>query len=329
MKALVPLSWLYGAAVGVRNRYYDTVGGTELPVPVVSVGNLTVGGSGKTPLVATLVKELMAGGLPVAVLSRGYGREGDAPFTLVSDGKRVLVDARAGGDEPVELARRIPGLVVAVGADRVAVAKRLLDELGPHVLVLDDGFQHRRLARDIDLVCFDCSERRERLHLLPAGRLREPLQNVKRASAVVLTRWSEACRSPDLGDVPAIRAITRVVGFTRLDVEETSLAAESFRDQPVGLALGIARPERVREDIDAHVVHVATRRDHHHWSDAELRKTLDGAKASGATALLTTGKDAVKMALPTPTVIPVYRIDVETEILDFERLRELVAFPPL
>lgn len=328
-KALLPLSWLFGAAVGIRNHYYDRVEATKLPVPVVSVGNLTVGGSGKTPLVAALAKEFLAREFPVAVLSRGYGREGHRDFVLVSDGKDVLVDAREGGDEPVELARTIPGLVVAVGADRARAAETLLDKLGPHVILLDDGFQHRRLARDVDLVCFDCTEPDSSLHLLPAGRLREPLRNLKRAHAVVLTRWSESCRVPEHGEVPTIRATSRVVGYTRLDTEGDSLDAEAFRDETVSLALGLARPERVLESLDAHVAHVVARRDHHRWSDAELRGIVDEAKAKGARALLTTGKDAVKMSFSNSVPLPVYRIDVETEILDLEALRGLMTFPPL
>ncbi len=331
-KALLPLSWLYGAAVGIRNHYYDSVEAKKLPVPVVSVGNITVGGSGKTPLVATLAKELLAREFPVAVISRGYGREGHAPFVLVSDGKEVLVGAREGGDEPVELARKIPALVVAVGADRVRAAETLLEKLGRHVILLDDGFHHRRLARNVDLVCFDCTESESSLHLLPAGRLREPLRNLKRADAVVLTRWSESCRAPVLGDVPVIRAISRVVGFTRLGGEGDSLDAGAFHDETVSLALGVARPERVREILDAHIAHVAhivVRRDHHRWSEAELREIVDEAKAKGARALLTTGKDAVKMFFPESASLPVYRIDVETEILDVDVLRGLVAFPPL
>ena len=337
-KALLPLAWLYGAAVGIRNHYYDSAEAKKLPVPVVSVGNVTVGGSGKTPLVATLAQELLAREFPVAVISRGYGREGHAPFVLVSDGKEVLVDAREGGDEPVELARKIPALVVAVGADRVRAAETLLEKLGRHVILLDDGFQHRRLARDVDLVCFDCTESESSLHLLPAGRLREPLRNLKRADAVVLTRWSESCRTPELGDVPVIRAISRVVGFTRLGEpggKDDTLDAGAFHDETVSLALGVARPERVRESLDAHIAHVAhivVRRDHHRWSETELREIADEAKAKGARALLTTGKDAVKMCLldsADSASLPVYRIDVETEILDLEVLRGLVAFPPL
>ncbi len=329
MKALLPLSWLYGAAVGVRNRYYDRVDAKKLPVPVVSVGNLTVGGSGKTPLVAAIARQLLAREIPVAVVSRGFGRQGEAPFVLVSDGSDVLVSAREGGDEPVELAAQVPGLVVAVGADRFRTGQTLLEKLGPHVIVLDDGFQHRRLARDVDLVCFDCSEPASSLHLLPAGRLREPLDNLERAHAVVWTRWSETCNPPDIGGVPAIRAVSRLEGYTRLDVVEQRLEADAFHGVPLGVAVGIARPERVREGLDAEIVHFEVRRDHHPWREAELREIADAAKAKGARALLTTGKDSVKMSFPASLPLPIYRIDVATEILDLETLKNLLAFPPL
>lgn len=328
MKALLPLSWLYGAVVGVRNRYYDRVDAKKLPVPVVSVGNVTVGGSGKTPFVAAIAKELQARELPVAVVSRGYGRESRDPFVLVSDGDRVLVSAREGGDEPVELAQKLPGVAIAVGADRFRTGQTLMEKLGRHVIVLDDGFQHRRLARDVDLVCFDCREPASSLHLLPAGRLREPLESLNRADAVVLTRWSETCEPPELGGVPALRAVSRCVGFSRLDTAEERLEPGAFRGRAVGVALGVARPERVVETLEADVVQLAARPDHHWWRESELREIAEASKAKGARALLTTGKDAVKMAFPAPMPLPVYRVDVETEVLDREILGHLLAFPP-
>ena len=182
------------------------------------------------------------------------------------------------------LRAKIPGLVVAVGADRVRAAETLLDQLGRHVILLDDGFQHRGLARDVDLVCFDSTESESNLHLLPAGRLREPLRNLKRADAVVLTRWSESCPMPELGDVPVYsgdHSRHRVHSTRRR--KRDSLDAGAFRNETVSLALGVARPERVRESLDARVVHVVARRDHHLWRETELREIIDEAKAKGAT----------------------------------------------
>src|SRR5262245_7301957 len=197
----------------------------RLSAKVVSVGNLTVGGSGKTPFVAALARELLGRGERVAVLSRGYGRRSRSGFVLVSDGKEVLTSADESGDEPFELARDVEGLAVAVGPDRAAVGRELLEKLGPHVLLLDDGFQHRRMRRDLDLVCFDAREPLESLRLLPRGRLREPLESLNRAHAIVWTRWSNGTPGEALktlvGDIvpelPSIRSKNHLVGFSRLD----------------------------------------------------------------------------------------------------------------
>lgn len=317
------LSWLYGAGVSLRNLRYDRnpEASVQLPTKVVSVGNLTVGGSGKTPIVAAVARELFARGERVAVLSRGFGRRSKSDFVLVSDGNRVLASAEEAGDEPLELAQSVPGLVVAVGADRAEVGRRLLEKLGPSTLVLDDGFQHRRLRRDLDLVCFDAKEPVASLRLLPSGRLREPLENLSRAHALVWTRWSEDAPSDELRrlvegarpDLPSIRTRNRLAGFSPLDGSE-ALGAESLRGRPVGVLLGVARPERVLESIPADVVFRAIRRDHHWWGETEVRALAEEAKWRGAALLLTTGKDAVKMKFR--TALPLYCIRIETEILD-------------
>ncbi len=325
MRALAPLSWIYGAAVSLRNRYYDRVEPKKLGVPVVSVGNLTVGGSGKTPFVELVSRHFLSRKIPVAVLSRGYGREGSAPFVLVSDGQRVLASARDGGDEPVELAGKVDGLVVAVGADRYEAGCILIERLGPHVLVLDDGFQHRRLYRDLDIVCFDCGD--PDLRLLPAGRLREPVASLSRAHAIVLTGYRDGCRPPPRFDKLVLRSITRVVGFSRLDGAE-QLGAGAFRGKPVALAVGIARPERVRECLDANVVLFETRRDHHPWNASELDAIAAGASGKGARALLLTGKDAAKLEEGAAAALPIYRIDIESEVLDAAALGALLDGVP-
>ncbi len=327
MKALAPLSWIYAAGVSLRNRYYDRVEPKKLGVPVVSVGNLTVGGSGKTPFVEVVSRHFLSRKIPVAVLSRGYGREGSAPFVLVSDGQSVLASARDSGDEPVELARKVDGLVVAVGADRYQAGRTLIERLGPHVLVLDDGFQHRRLHRDLDIVCLDCGD--PNLRLLPAGRLREPVANLSRAHAIVLTGYREGCRPPTRFDKPVLRSVTRVVGFSRLDgTDQPQLGADAFRGEPVALAVAVARPERVRESLDADVVLFERRRDHHPWSASELEAIAAGASGKGARALLVTGKDAVKLEEGEAATLPIYRIDIESEILDASALGALLDAVP-
>ncbi len=327
----LPLSWLYDIGVRYRNRRYDSGAAPvrKLTVPVVSVGNLTVGGSGKTPFVAALARRLLERGRRVAVISRGYGRRGRADYVLVSDGRDVLATAAEAGDEPFELATHVSGLVVAVGAERFEVGQRVVQEQEPDVILLDDGFQHRRLHRDLDLVCFDDTEPKAFLRLLPAGRLREPLTSLERADAVVWTRWREAAAALHTA-LPAIRAVTAVSGFSRLDVAAERVGADGFDKIRVGVAVGLARPERVLETLRAQVVCLETRRDHFDWTRRELAKVAERARSRGAEALLTTGKDAAKI-IPLlregrpPLALPIYEIGVETEILDLEILDALVT----
>jgi tetraacyldisaccharide 4'-kinase len=340
----IPLSWLYGAGVAMRNRHYDdpnSVG--RLETAVISVGNLTVGGSGKTPFVAAVARELLSRGLPVAVLSRGYGRRSKSPFQLVSDGSRRLsmspfqpvsegiAIGEDTGDEPLELATSVEGLAVAVGPDRLVCGRMLLERLGPHVLVLDDGFQHRRLHRDLDLVCFDASEPESSFRLLPAGRLREPLASLRRASAVVWTgssderpsRWLRETVTGAAPDLPQIRSRTRLVMLIPLGRGGT-LPPDALLGEPVAVFVGIARPERVLESLPARVVLSAVRPDHYAWTDAEVQGLADQAKSKGAKAILTTGKDAVKMR-SARTDLPLYILKNETEIVDLEVFRSLLA----
>jgi tetraacyldisaccharide 4'-kinase len=341
---LWPLSRLYGTAVSFRNRRYDRepsrVG--KLPVGVVSVGNLTVGGSGKTPVVAVVARELLARGDRVAVVSRGYGRRSTAPYVLVADGNTILASCEESGDEPLELARDVPGLAVAVGPDRLECGQKLLEALGPHVLVLDDGFQHRRLHRDLDLVCFDSGEAASSLRLLPLGRLREPLSSLARADAVVLTRFRESDSVEELRsllsraagrELVTLRARSRFTGFSRVDGPALKISADGFRDRPVGVLLGIARPDRVLEAIPARVVTRLLRRDHHWWRAAEIHSLAGRARRAGAEALLTTGKDAVKIrGLATESdsafQLPIFAMHAEAEILDLEALRDLLKRVP-
>ncbi len=186
-----PLGFLYGKITDARNSLYDrrVLRSHSLGARTISIGNITAGGTGKTPLVA-LVSEILAGaGEKVCILTRGYGRENERLRVLVSDGESVLADARTGGDEPVELARKLIGKAVVVAdPDRVAAAAWAKDKFDITAFVLDDAFQHRRAERDVDIVCVDATNPFGNGRLLPDGTLRESAGNLKRASAIVVTR---------------------------------------------------------------------------------------------------------------------------------------------
>jgi tetraacyldisaccharide 4'-kinase len=329
---------VYRSAVGLKNQLYDRSFFTihQLPHPVISVGNLTVGGTGKTPLVAYIGHHLLSTGEPVAVLSRGYRRRDPRPFLVVSDGREILADAAEAGDEPVELARSMEKGVVAVGADRYRVGLEVVRTLGPRVFILDDGFQHRRLYRDLDIVCLDAGEEVESLRVLPAGRSREPLGSLNRAGAIVWTRFgpgrpSESLYSRVLGtlreEVPIFRAVQKAIGYSRIDGDE-KLSPEELANESVGLVAAIARPARFRDDLEAtgaEIVWSATRRDHHAWQPDEVRRLVEQARSRGARAVVTTGKDAVKIASLPDLALPLYRLDSRMEILEREAFETLLG----
>lgn len=297
--ALAPLAWLYGAAVGWRNRTYDRSEPRERsPIPVISVGNLTVGGTGKTPLVAWLAHQLSAAGRRPAVVSRGYGGTSGRGPRFVSLGEGPLCSARESGDEPYLLARTLRQVIVVVGSDR-RTATEAAARHGADVAVLDDGFQHRRLPRDLDIVLLDASNPFGNYRLLPAGLLREPVRALARADAVIITRSRPGESFSVIERVvrhhnrhaPLWRAGHRAVSF--VDV------AGGERQRPLRAVAfcGVGNPSRFRIDLEAEGIELVgfhAFRDHHVFRNTELAALEASARARGAT-LLTTEKDLVRL----------------------------------
>lgn len=306
---LRPLSPLYGAAVAARNLLFDAgvLRVRDVGVPVVSVGNLTAGGTGKTPLVEYLVRGLLARGHRPAVVSRGYGRTGRGTV-VVGDGTGVRADSAAAGDEPVQIARRFPSAVVVVARRRADAADVAVKQLGADVVVMDDGFQHRWLARDLELVAVDATLDLRREPLLPAGLRREPLSALRRADLVVLTRAGEPAlreraraRLGAVCSVPVLASTTRLEGFR--DAGDRSLPSDALRGVPVALFSGIGRPAAFTETMvaaGARVVASLEFPDHHPYTEPDIRRVLDAARAAGADRIVTTEKDARRLeGLPT------------------------------
>lgn len=294
---------VYAAAVRGRNALYDhgIVRPVKAACPVISVGNLTVGGSGKTPFVELLLKKLDK--KRPGVLSRGYGQASTDRVTVVSDGKALGAPPPFTADEAYMLARKAPGVPVVCAPKRAEGARALVERFGVGVIVLDDGFQHRALARDLDIVLSPVETVARRGRMLPRGMLREPERNLGRADMVVFTgaadekRLAEAkdrARSLAGRDIPIARARGRISGFTGLDG-----AGEFTPDGPVFLFCGIAGPERFRDGIEGMGLEVAGSRhfpDHHFFSGAEIETIDEQARKTGAKWIVTTGKDAARLA---------------------------------
>jgi tetraacyldisaccharide 4'-kinase len=295
------LGAIYGAAATWRRRWYARHPDRQhrLTRPVVSVGNLAVGGSGKTPLVEYIARLLAAAGERPAILTRGYGRRHAGPgATVVSDGSRVLACVDESGDEPLMLARALQkdGVVVVVGADRYVSGMVAENRLGATVHILDDGFQHFSLARDVDLIATSEDDLADMP--LPAGRLRETLASASTADAALV----------DAGYLPAAERVGRALGITT--VFRVTRAQEPPRMVRTGETVvvpagsrvfavaGIARPARFFSDLAASgwdVVGSLAFRDHHRFSRSDLIRIEREARKSAAAIILTTAKDAVRL----------------------------------
>jgi tetraacyldisaccharide 4'-kinase len=291
-----PLAALYGAAVLARNELYDrgTLTLRYLQGPVVSIGNLTVGGSGKTPFLILLGELLKEHKILFDVLSRGYRRltTGVVPVD-------PLGSPREYGDEPLLIARKL-GVPVIVGEDRYAAGRLGEEQFGPRLHLLDDGFQHRRLAREFDIVLPTPSDARD--SLLPIGRLREPLSALRRADAVVLTN-----------DMPldGLRLGAQQVWRVTRDIvaPHTKEACLAF--------CGIARPENFITQLRAAGITLAgtrTFRDHHRYSDDDIRQLLRLRKEHGAAAFVTTEKDAVNLGRHLDALQPIHVVPVRMRL---------------
>ncbi len=319
------LDALLARALALRPAAYrrGLLKAARLSGPVISVGNLSLGGNGKTPVVRRVVEMLMAAGQPVSVLSRGYGGRFRGEALVVSDGRGVLASAEQAGDEPVMLARALPGAVVAVGPRRDHVGRAVEARFGRRVHVLDDGFQHLRLARDLDLVCLDVADLSGRP--LPLGRLREGPQALRRADLVLLTRVEAAkedqlrALEERLGPDRVHRVKRRVLGFRSLDGRPAERPRRAF------LLAAIARPSRLEWDVSGGGSLVVGRsffRDHHRFRADEVATAAARARAQGADAVVTTAKDAVRLSGMPETALPVLVQEIAADIADEDRFRE-------
>ncbi len=309
MTLLSPFGWIYSAAVRLRNRLYDRGSMRSFPLgaKTISIGNITTGGTGKTPIAALVIDILSRSGEKVCVLTRGYGRKTPTRRVPVSDHEKLLADAEIAGDEPVELARRFLGRAIVVAdADRVAAGKWALDKFGVTAFVLDDGFQHRKARRDLDIVCINAVDPFGGGKLLPAGRLRERLSALARADAFVITRSDLA----DTGKIINIlkRSNANAAIFHASTRLKNILTIDDFRLDPLKTGVvaverpfvfcGLGQPDSFRSNLTAWGIEIAgirTFRDHHVYSNADIRSIESTARIAGAGCLLTTAKDAVKL----------------------------------
>jgi len=303
----------------------------SLALRVISVGNITLGGTGKTPAVIQIARLLLKSQRHPAVVSRGYGREDESAIEVVSDGSKVLVDAKSGGDEPVLIGSLLPGVPVVVGSDRHRAAVLAQQKFKTDTIVLDDGFQHIRLKRDLDIVLVDAVDPFGNGKLFPAGVLREPLTALTRANVVLITG---ADKAEDLDGLKrVIRRNTRARIFTarQIPVDITDITSgdtrphDALRGTAVLAFSGIARPasfaallRTLGADIRAEIAYP----DHYAYKKSDLTTLLERAAAANASMIITTEKDAVRLKHLNPDGI--WALGIELNIVENNEWKEVL-----
>lgn len=326
------LSLLYRLAVSLRNRMFNLgiFKQKRLSCKVISIGNVTVGGTGKTPTVIMLANFLRSNGYRPAVLSRGYGGKAKAPVNIVSDGIHILMEPAAAGDEPVLIAKNTKGIPVITGPDRFLTGKFAINNLGADILILDDAFQHRRLYRDIDIVLMNREKPFGNGFMLPRGPLREPPEALKRADIVL---WKDKTGGggcfPQYQEqgidkfLPVLSGYLKPKEITRGNTED-SLPLECITGKKICVFTGIGSPETFRETVESlggKPVAFLAYPDHYRYTLKDMNDIQKIASASGAEMIVTTEKDGVRL-----TEFPDFLKDILILKVEMEFLPSLSIF---
>lgn len=302
-----PLGPVYSMIMSMRARLYSRrlFSVNTFDIPVVSVGNLTMGGTGKTPMVAALAEHFVQQGRRVAIVSRGYGGSVREPVNVVSDGETTFLSPGEAGDEPVMLARSLPGVVVLTGRKRALPCRHAIERFNVDIIILDDGFQHMAVERDLNLVLFNATSLAGNSRVFPGGELREPVSALNRADAFIITGLTDENRARALAfsqllrsrfsQQPVFTTTTKPSSLVPLRPADETVRTPSL---PLFAFSGIAHPERFYAQLEGcgyQIQGELSFQDHKEYSQGEMRKIEKHARASGAKGIVTTFKDAVKL----------------------------------
>ena len=326
---LTPASLFYGMAAATKLSLYQKgmLASYKAEVPVISVGNITVGGTGKTPITIDLANRLSKEGLKVAILSRGYKRKSDAPHTIVSDGKNILSSCPEAGDEPYLMALSCPGSIVISGADRSGSAKLAQEKYGCDIILLDDGFQHLKLKRDHNIMLVDFTDNIRDELPVPAGRLREPLSGLNRATAFVVTKVPRVDERERLEQIRNFlkkhnpRADFFTVRFEpkELRSQKDNKPLQYLEGKSVVALSAIARPEAFINSLEEFNVRLVSKLifpDHHWFTHSDMNTIEKTVQSTDADLIITTEKDLVRLNLQENLNQKTFAIVLKTEWLD-------------
>lgn len=348
LKVLTVLSVIYGWGVRVKlcMYKYGFLKQHRLNCQVISLGNITVGGTGKTPTaqrLATIIRDM---GYRVVILNRGYRAGWQGPVGLVSDGHKIYMTVTEAGDEAYLLAKSLPGIPVVIGRNRILTGEYAVNELKAEVIILDDGYQHWQLARDLDIVLIDALNMFGNQCLLPRGTLREPLNNLSRAHAFLLTKVDQS--TDDARDIIhdtlsryndkalVVESIHQPKCFVEVEefykgVRMNSVALEAIRGKKVVALSAIGNPssfEKTILDIGAAEVCGVRYADHHDYTMAEMQEIMQRGMDEDAYAIITTEKDAVKIPaefIHSERPLPLYVLSISVRFTEgYKDLMQLI-----
>jgi len=316
------LFYFWGHCFWMWAYRWDLFPSNKLNCRVISVGNLTLGGTGKTPVVMMIAETLRGNGHKPGILSRGYGGNTKNEINVVCDGKNILLSPEVAGDEAVMMAQRLKNVPILVGSDRYQTGRYAIEHFEVDTLILDDGFQYLALKRDMNILLFDHQRPFGNGQLFPAGELREPKREARRADFICITRYSGASYPPGINeqlikDLPIVKSSLRLDILLKLD-DGKALDVSELNDQPIAAFSGIANPNdfrKILEQTGARVVYYHPFPDHHEYTTADLKAIENSGRKAGAKLILTTEKDAVKLSSDM-FILPFYKVALEMEILE-------------
>ncbi len=338
MLLFIPLSWIYCLVTGLRNFLFDKsiLKSRSFNVPIISIGNISAGGTGKTPFVIALSNWLEEQEYRVGIISRGYRRRSHGQI-VVKDGTKLIASARQAGDEPYLIAQSTGKTVIIADADRVAAARAATEEFHCNIVIADDAFQHRRLNRSLDIVLWDSYHDPDKAKIIPAGRLRESLKGLRRANLLLVSRSQIIPapieeyfkhRHPALFIAPLPLLVTKTFNFNT----GSELAPGQLNNKKILGFCGLGNPDQffqMLENITGTDIIRKTYLDHYQYSQNDVELLRKTAMANDCQFILTTGKDAVNLPASARNLDNLYIVEITYEIN--KKLKAVISekLPPL
>ena len=330
---LIPISWLYGFIIWLRNKLYDKkwIKSYSFSKPIISIGNITTGGTGKTPLVIYLAQLIIKNGKRPGIISRGYGRKSKG-LKIVHDGKKIKLNSQESGDEPYLTALTLQNIPVIVSEKRVDGIKLLIDYFFVDIIIMDDGFQNRKIIRDLDIITISSFDKKSDYKLLPYGNLREPYKNINRADCIIYTK-TENNQLPNIhtefklfNNIPYTLSYFNYILFKYVNAKYKKTFVPN---NEVFIFCGIAQPEsfiKYVKNLSINIGGIRLYNDHQKYTPQVIENLIKQIKTKKITSIITTEKDLVKLPDIFLKSFDVYIIKIDMYFKNDQLINNFIKF---